>query len=210
MVNSSNDLLRIDAKQFDRAQQTLGQAFYDYNLMVHAAPTAKRRAPGVTALYGAILWDCLRHGEAYSTAEGDGVACWLPPETPNPTLWRQIHAGMLRLPFYFGITGFRLLLAYDAVAQKLHHQYAPQPHWYLSAIGVKPDRQGQGLGGALMLPILARADARALPCYLETHRESNVRLYEKHGFTVVCRAEVPEHSLPIWAMLREPSAARVS
>ncbi len=55
-----------------------------------------------------------------------------------------------------------------------------------------------------MQPILARADTDNIACYLETHREPNVRLYERHGFEVVCRADVPGHRVPIFAMLRKP------
>jgi GNAT superfamily N-acetyltransferase len=133
-----------------------------------------------------------------------GAACWLPPDKTTSTLWRQARAGMLALPWHFGLAGFRRLVAYDAMAQKLHHAHAPMPHWYLAAIGVVPDRQGQGLGGALMQPILARADAEGLPSYLETHRESNVRLYERHGFEITEQAAVPGHPIPVWAMLRKP------
>ena len=86
----------------------------------------------------------------------------------------------------------------------LHHRHAHEPHWYLAAIGVEPEYQGQGIGGALMRPILQRADNEHLACYLETHRESNVRLYQRHGFAVSELAEVPGHPIPIWAMHRKP------
>jgi MFS family permease len=52
-----------------------------------------------------------------------------------------------------------------------------KPHWYLWLLGVDPDRQGQGVGSALLAPILARADAEGLPCALETLTERNVWFY---------------------------------
>jgi hypothetical protein len=55
-----------------------------------------------------------------------------------------------------------------------------------------------------MQPVLARADADRLPCYLETMNEKNVLFYEKYGFRVVRDGEVPRHGLRAWAMLREP------
>jgi ribosomal protein S18 acetylase RimI-like enzyme len=207
VLGPRDDIVRLDAARYGQARRALGRAFYDYNLMVYAAPNALRRAEGVTSLYGAILSDCFRHGEVYVTSDVIGAACWLPPGVASPNLVRQIRSGMLALPFRFGIAGFGRLLAYDAMAQKLHHAHAPGPHWYLSAIGVEPERQGQGVGGALMRPILERADAQGLPCYLETHRESNVRLYEKHGFEISCRSEVPGHPLNVWAMLRKPRSS---
>jgi ribosomal protein S18 acetylase RimI-like enzyme len=199
-----HDIRRLDPTGYARARTALARAFFDYELMRYAAPDDRRRGPGVDLLYGAILWDCLRWGEVWATAEGNGVAAWLPPHTPMATFWRQARAGMLALPLRFGIRGFRRLLAYDAVAQHLHHAHAGMPHWYLAVIGVEPKFQGQGLGGALMQPILARADAERLHCYLETQIPANVRLYEKHGFEVTQKADVPGHPIPVWAMLRNP------
>lgn len=201
---SDNEVVRLRSIDYRRAEVALARAFFDYNLMVYAAPDPVRRRAGVAALYGALLWDCFRWGEVNVTRGGTGVACWLPPERARITLGRQIRAGMLRLPFRFGLRAFRRLLPYDAITQKLHHEHAPMPHWYLSAIGVEPEHQGQGIGSALMQPMIARADHERLACYLETHREENVRLYERHGFEVVERADVPGHSVPVWAMLRKP------
>ncbi len=194
---------RLQPSGYDRARTALARAFFDYNLMVYAAPNDRRRGPGVACVYGAILWDCLRYGEVSVTRDVVGAACWLPPAS-DFTLARQIAAGMLKLPLHFGLRGFNRLVAYDNVARKLHHQYAAEPHWYLAAIGVEPQQQGKGVGGALMQPILQRADAARLACYLETHRESNVRLYQRHGFEISCHSTVPGHPLPIWAMLRKP------
>src|SRR5690606_23747385 len=124
------------------------------------------------------------YGEVHILDGMRGVACWLPPEHAVPTFWRQVRSGMLSLPWHFGVSGFRKLTAYDEVARRLHHQHASMPHWFLSAIGIDPAHQGQGLGSALMQPMLSRADNDGLPCWLDTHQEQNVRLYERHGFEV--------------------------
>jgi GNAT superfamily N-acetyltransferase len=198
------DIAQLDAAHSDRAHEALSRAFFDYNVMVYAAPNSAHRAAGVATVYGAILADCLRWGEVYGTTDGVGAACWLPPGRPLMTLPRQLRSGMLRLPWRFGLVGFSRLVAYDNMARRLHHLHAANPHWYLAAIGVEPRCQGRGIGGALMQPILARADADRLPCYLETHKPENVRLYQRHGFGICCHAEVPGHPLPIWAMSRNP------
>lgn len=201
---SRDEIVRLSWTGYGRARQTLARAFFGYDLMVYAAPDERRRRAGVAALYGAILSDALRHGEVYATREPTGVTCWLPPARAQSSFLRQVRAGMWQLPFRFGLTAFRRLLPYDTVAQELHHAHASMPHWYLAAIGVEPEYQGQGLGGSLMRPMLARADEQRLPCYLDTHREANVRLYERHGFEIVSRAQVPGHPLNVWAMLRRP------
>jgi GNAT superfamily N-acetyltransferase len=195
---------RLTKRDYGRARTALGQAFFDYNLMCYAAPDARRRLRATTSLYGALLADCFRLGEVYVAGDCAGVACWLPPEHALPTFWRQARSGMLALPFRFGVGGFRKLLAYDEVASALHHELAPRPHWFLDAIGVVPTRQGQGVGSALMRPMLERADRLGIACYLDTHQEQNVRLYQRHGFEIARRADVPGHPVPVWAMVRPP------
>ena len=65
-------------------------------------------------------------------------------------------------------------------------RYHPQePHWYLPFIGVDPVRQGQGIGAALLRPILEKCDAERLPAYLESSNPRNRPLYQRHGFEMV-------------------------
>jgi ribosomal protein S18 acetylase RimI-like enzyme len=77
-------------------------------------------------------------------------------------------------------------------------------HWYLTVLGVEPERQNQGIGGALMQPLLARADAEGLPCYLETLSERNLLFYRRNGFEVTFSGEVPDGGPMAWAMVRQP------
>jgi ribosomal protein S18 acetylase RimI-like enzyme len=204
VMTSVDQFELLDNARFAQARTTLSEAFFDYPLMVYAMQHEGRRTAAVNLLYGAILWDSLRWGEVHITPAVDAVCAWLPPENSNPTFWRQARAGMLKLPLRFGLTGFRKLTAYDDMAGKLHHDHAPMPHYYLSAIGVAPGRQGQGLGSVLMQPMLGRADDQQLHCWLDTHREENVRLYERHGFQVARLTEVAGHPVPVWGMLRKP------
>jgi len=64
------------------------------------------------------------------------------------------------------------------------------PHRHLPALGVRPEAQGQGVGGLLMREYTRRCDEAGLEGYLETvrwadpARRAQERLYERHGFTV--------------------------
>ena len=88
--------------------------------------------------------------------------------------------------------------------EALHRRAMPGPHWYLWALGVTPASQGQGIGGSLLRPVLARADAAGLPCYLETESERNVVFYRRHGFEVLTAQMPPGHTLMLWTMARRP------
>ena len=77
-------------------------------------------------------------------------------------------------------------------------------HFYLQGLGTDPDRQGEGLGSAVMQPVLERCDADGLPAYLESTKERNVGFYEQHGFEVVGKEQIASDGPMLWLMWREP------
>jgi ribosomal protein S18 acetylase RimI-like enzyme len=148
---------------------------------------------------------CLPCGEVYATEGVDGVAAWLPPgKTRLTNYWHMLRSGMLLAPLKARPAEFSRLMALRAYTEAAHERLAPERHWYLFVLGTAPERQGQGIGGALMSPVLARADAEKMPCYLETQYERNLSFYERHGFEVVETGSVPDHGPRFWSMLRKP------
>ncbi|MCX5416554.1 GNAT family N-acetyltransferase [Streptomyces sp. NBC_00059] len=79
-------------------------------------------------------------------------------------------------------------------------------HAYLLMIGVRPERQGEGLGEELMRGVLERCDREGTPAYLEASSERSRGLYERLGFTFMGRTvDLPEGPA-MWPMWREPKA----
>jgi len=94
---------------------------------------------------------------------------------------------------------FELFELFDA-----HH---PQdPHYYLQFIGVRPERQGTGIGSALLRAVLDRCDLEGAAVYLEADERSR-HLYLKHGFEAMSELRLPEGPsfFPMW---RAPAIAR--
>jgi GNAT superfamily N-acetyltransferase len=117
---------------------------------------------------------------------------------------RMLRTGMFAMPFKVGLSAFKRTMGVLNTLEKLHKQAVPPEHWYLAVLGVEPARQGQGVGGALMQPVLAQADAQHWPCYLETQKERNVPFYRRHGFEVVVELEPQADGRPrLWTMRRE-------
>ena len=77
--------------------------------------------------------------------------------------------------------------------------------FYLRMAGVRPDRQGQGLGGLAIRAGLAEADAAGLPAVLETATESNVGLYRSMGFELIDTWPVARNGPTFWTMSRPAS-----
>jgi len=89
-----------------------------------------------------------------------------------------------------------------SLAEKIHPK---EPHYYLLAIGVDPDRQGHGVGSSLLAPMAERCDREHIGAYLESSKERDVPLYERFGFKVREVVELPGGGPRIWPMWRDPS-----
>ncbi|MCW8381483.1 GNAT family N-acetyltransferase [Streptomyces justiciae] len=81
---------------------------------------------------------------------------------------------------------------------------AGRAHEYLWMIGVSPDRQGEGLGTALIGAVLDRCDREGLPAYLEASSARSRGLYERLGFTLLDRPLDLPDGPQMWPMWREP------
>jgi len=153
----------------------------------------------------------LRHAsaamrETWTTDDRAGVAIWLPPAGRASSLLDSMRI----VPALAKLTGWRRLREVTAAMEHIEahrRRLMPGPHWYLSALGVEPDRQRQGVGSALLGPVLVRADADRTPAYLETATAHNVLLYERHGFEVVEEMILPTTDVRGWLMLRPPTAS---
>lgn len=87
-------------------------------------------------------------------------------------------------------------------AMKREHPTAS--HLYLFAIGTRKAARGKGLGKKLMAPVLAAADRKGLPCYLENSNPANTGFYRSHGFERMKLFEPGPGAPPMEAMWREP------
>lgn len=87
---------------------------------------------------------------------------------------------------------FELFELFDA-----HHP--PDPHYYLQFIGVRPERQGTGIGSALLRAVLDRCDLEGAAAYLEADERSKF-LYLKHGFEATGELRLPKGPsfFPMW------------
>jgi RimJ/RimL family protein N-acetyltransferase len=135
------------------------------------------------------VWTCdALRGAALCMPPG---AWQLPPLVARARAPAFARAFGRRLPIATGLQG----------AMELKHHR--RPHWYVLAVGVRPEHQGQGLGSALLAPTLERCDRERLPAYLEASSERSAALYERLGFEHQRELRFAG-SPPLWLMLRPP------
>lgn len=187
----------------NKASDVLANAFQDDPFYRFVIPDDNRRSKNLRWLMGKVVDYSMLYGEAHTTPGVEGVICWLPPGETELRMGRIIRVGLPTIIPRFGFAGYRRFDDSMAYSGKIHKSSVKEPHWYLWAIGVHPEYQGKGIGGKLLRPVLARAGRTRTPCYLETHNQRNIPFYEKFGFRIVEEGRVPEHNLPIWAMLKE-------
>ena len=187
------------------AAAVLARAFHFDPMMVHLLPDPERRARLLPRFLGSVQRYCLRYGTVMVGENLSGVACWLPPGGTDVSLGRMAPTGMLSAAAPLGVGGLRRLLTLTSAMERDHHRGMPEPHWYLWLLGTEPSQVRRGIGGALLRPVLARADAEQVPCYLETHSEPNLRFYAGHGFAP--HVEGVAGGVRYWGLRRLPLPA---
>ena len=185
-----------------QAVAALDHAFFDDPLYAYLLPDPTQRKQLLTKIHLIILRYALRYGVVYTTPAYEGAACWLPPGETFPSLWRLLSVAWRDPPLALGWQGYRRYAQVGDYTERAHHNAVTSAHWYLWALGVDPAHQRQGIGGALLHPILTQADEKRLPCYLETSNEENPPFYERQGFRVVSEGIAPGTKLRMWAMRR--------
>jgi ribosomal protein S18 acetylase RimI-like enzyme len=201
MQEVSTSIRQVRGQDVPQLAAVLAAAFHDDPLNSWLAPHPERRADiltrGMSLELRAIY---LPPGGCYTTTDLSGAALWAPPGR-----WKLPVARQLRLlPSFARLFGLQRLPQVLSGLATLERHHPEEPHWYLAILGVAPDRQGQGLGSALLAHMLARCDADHLGAYLETSNQHNLRLYRRHGFQVRDQFDIPDGP-HIWTMWRNPA-----
>ncbi|MFF7850868.1 GNAT family N-acetyltransferase [Streptomyces sp. NPDC007910] len=181
--------------------RTLASAFGDDPMMRWFFPDDATREAGLGRYFTTLF---TRQYGLHGVCERTDAAAafWVSPEgaekaVPDAGTIRELQE----------ILGDRAGAFRDAVTAAAGHGPA-EPHWYLAVIGADPAARGRGHGSALLRSGLAKADAAGLPVYLESSKPDNLPVYEHFGFVVRDEFRLPGGGPVLWAMRREPRAAR--
>lgn len=194
--------------EIDAAATSLATAFKDDPLIGYLFQDPFKRDGLSRSVFRLFLRQSMRRGTACAASPGfESVATWVAPDQPDMGIVEMIRCGALPLAFLGGPAVVRRLLNFADFAGRLHFEYAPGPHWYLTSLGTAAEHRKRGLGRLLIDWVTDMADEEELPCYLETNNESNVSYYGRFGFEVMEQTVLPGSDVRHWAMLRSPTAA---
>src|ERR1700674_2000388 len=163
----SANIVRLTEPQIPAAAAMLARAFHDDPLMRYTIPDPDERARLLPPMYATMLRFGMLAGEVHATADAlDGVAIWMPPNA-KWTRENMEASGMHEIPTLIGDDAYQRYREVVGREWQARERDMTDPCWYLFLLGVEPSRQRQGLGSALMRPILERADTDRIACYLE-------------------------------------------
>jgi len=193
-------VIRAQAADAGPLSALIAEAFHDLppsRWLISDEAARREIFPGYFRLY---IEHALASGLVYTTPDRDAAALWIPigPEPPDPPDGYPERLLAATTPWT------QRFVAFDAALDRRHP--AGTPHHHLALLGVRPGRQGQGTGTALLESYHRMLDTEArAPAYLEASNRRNRSLYLRHGYA--------DHGPPIrlpggplmYPMWREPS-----
>ncbi|WP_128382563.1 GNAT family N-acetyltransferase [Streptomyces cavernae] len=196
--------------------ELLDKAFHDDPVSAWIFPDESDRHRKHPLLMAAFLDIVLAEGRVDVTDDGAACALWLSmpahESTPESGSERasepggadaESDDGPARLREAIDPDNDRLELVGRATAE-VHPE--GRAHEYLWLIAVAPERQGEGLGTALIEAVLDRCDREGLAAYLEASNSRSRALYERLGFTVTDPVVHLPDGPDMWPMWRDPRA----
>jgi GNAT superfamily N-acetyltransferase len=190
---SAAKLVLRGAQPHERAAivDVLAAAFADSDVGRWLGGSAADRATHFgTAVDGAFAHGIVRTADEEGAVVG--AALWFPYPESSAALPHPVE-GVERLAL------LERLLAERHPAEPAHH--------HLAYLGVRPDRQRQGVGSYLLIGHHAYLHVADLPAYLEANDPRNRRLYLRHGYSDMGPPIVLPTGIPIWPMWRPPTPA---
>lgn len=208
-ANEARDAVQVLRRGQERAAaEAIAAGHANYPSFRHFFPNDELRAKILPTFFRATVRDAVPFGSVLSAWTGDrvdAVAVWLPPERFPWTRIRKLQAtpAFLRIM----VAAPRAFAPFARFGTGVEAAHRDGPHWYLVVMSVRPERQRQGLGKALVKPILERADRDGVVCRLETADPNNIPFYTRLGFDVVDTAFSPIPGGPTLTTFRRSPAA---
>ena len=185
----------------DRIAQIAAAGFYDDPVMSWLFPDGDVRLDRLRILFGGLARDMLPdRGIVHLTGDAC-VALWRDPSFEHGrSAADRVQEAADEGPSPFATDEMERLGVLGATMTANHPH---EPHWYLNVVSTVPANQGQGLGTAVLQPVLARCDADGSRAYLESTNPRNHTLYHRHGFVDAGEIRV-EGGPSLTAMWRDP------
>ena len=190
----------IRADQADTAilSQLIAEAFLDLAPSQWLIPDRTARQAIFPAFFGMYVVHAMTRGIVYTTPDRTAAALWIPSTGPAEASEEyDEQLAQITGPWAGRFVTFDQELTARHLTGVAHH--------HLAILAVRPDRQGQGIGTALLHAHHAALDQEGLAAYLEASDQRTRSLYLGHGY-----ADYGGHLIQLpegpsmYPMIREP------
>lgn len=201
-IHSSNIAAIGPGDATQKSALTLARAFQDDPALSWILPDPAKRRKVLPRFFAVTAEQSHRHGEVLASDDGGAAALWYPPGKVRDGLRDRIWDDLRLLSVFGGSLGRGM-----KVAEAMHARHPdPQNFTYLKYVGVAPEAQGKGWGGAIIRAGIARAASGELGksegVLLETATPDNVAIYTRLGFEISEEWQVPGGGPKFWTMIR--------
>ena len=196
------DLYIMEKKDINKFAESATLAYKDYPLFKYLTK-GKFDSRVMTNIISASIHSMGDDIIGISVEEdANAIAIFVPPNYTGSKTIPFLIGGGIKLLFITPIGIFLRLLRYENYAMKLKKKYTSHKCWYLYNVTVKPEHQNKGMSSALLKPMFEYLDRIGQDCYLETHREKNIKIYEHYGFELLEVSKIPKTDVIQYSMLR--------
>ncbi|MGO1243920.1 GNAT family N-acetyltransferase [Sphingobacterium sp. JB170] len=172
----------IRASKSDRklVVELLTQSFKDNQSVNYIIQQDRHRFQRIRALMHYSIEVCLLFGDVWLSQDKKACALILYPQLKKTTL----RSLWLDVTLIFQAIGVGSIAKAIKREKRIKEKQTKNPMAYLWFIGVDPLYQGSGIGSRLLKEVIAHAEAKGLPIYLETSTERNLPWYQDFGFRI--------------------------
>jgi len=203
-VGEQTTVVPITSANLDVAASTLSRAFAEDPIFVWMTRGRSAHHPRLARAIRQLMESELRKPDPvlFMTADGGAAAIWQGIDAWKASISESIRS----IPSWGPLVGLGVGRALRAgtMMEKVHPS---APHYHLYFVGTDPARQGQGLGTAVLQPMLDRCDTEGVAAYLENSKPRNEALYARLGFVTTGPIPLPKGAPPFTAMWREPRSS---
>ena len=197
------NLHRMKKVDIDKYSECAALAYSEYPLFKYLTNN-KIRHNVVKNIISASIMSMNDKAIGIATEEdANAIAVFVPPNYTGSKAIPFLMCGGFKLVFTTPISIFYRLIKYENHAMQIKKKYTNHNCWYLYNITVKPEYQRQGMSSKLLKPMFKYLDRINQDCYLETHKEENVKIYEHYGFELLEVSKMEKTDIVQYSMLRK-------
>jgi GNAT superfamily N-acetyltransferase len=173
---AARGIVRADEADIGVLSQVIADAFFPLapcQWLIGDQAARREIFPGYFRMY---VEHAMADGLVHTTPARDAAALWLPlgPQLTGPPDGYAEHLAQITGPWA------ERFVVFDAELDE--HHLTGAEHHHLAILAVRPDRQGQGIGTALLNAHHAVLDEQGIVAYLEASDELTRVIYLGHGY----------------------------